>query len=71
MIQKLGKLKRRLVIRIITTPEFNNLAAGVFTARLAQNLVIKIDFGAKLQSLKKKITSNKTKNLLVQTEFKN
>ena len=44
--------------KYITTPEFNNLAAGVFTARLAQaNLVTKTDFDTKLESLNKKITS--------------
>ena len=44
--------------KYITTPGFNNLAAGVFTARLAQaNLVTKTDFDTKLESLNKKITS--------------
>ena len=48
--------------KCITTPEFNNLAAGVFAARLAQtNLVTKTDFDAKLRKLNKKINSNKTK----------
>ena len=56
--------------KYITPPEFNNLAAGVFTARLAQaNLVTKADFVTKLQSLNKKITSNKTEHLLVETEL--
>ena len=55
-----------------TTSEFTNLAAGVFTARLVQaNLVTKTDFDARLQSLNKKITSNKIKHLLVETEFQN
>ena len=41
--------------KYITTPEFNNLAAGVFTERLAQaNSVTKTDFDTKLQSLDKK-----------------
>ena len=57
--------------KYITTPEFNNLAAEVFTTRLAQaNLVTKTDFDTKLQSLNKKITSNKTKHLLVENELK-
>ena len=39
-----------------TTPEFNNLAAGVFTAGSAQeDLVTKIDFDNKLRNLAKKI----------------
>ena len=55
----------------ITTPEFNNLAAGVFTVRLAQaNLVRNTDFDTELQSLNKRITSNKTKHLLVENELK-
>ena len=58
--------------KYITTPEFNNLAAGVFTARLTQaNLVTKRDFDTKLQSLDKDINSNKTKHLLVENELKN
>ena len=52
--------------KYITTPEFNILAARVFNARLAKaNVVTKTDFDAKLQSLNKKINSNKTKHLLV------
>ena len=48
------------------------LAARVFNARLAQtNLVTKTNFDAKLQSLNKKIDTNKTKHLLVENEIKN
>ena len=55
----------------ITPPEFNTLAADVFNARLAQaSLVTKTDFDAKLSSLNEKITSNKTKHLLVENELK-
>ena len=58
--------------KYISTTEFNNLTARVFTARLAQtNLVTKTDFDNKLQSLDKNINSNKTKHLLVKTELKN
>ena len=57
--------------KYITTPEFNTLAASVFNARLAQaNLIKKTDFDAKLSSLKRKITSNKSKHLLVDNELK-
>ena len=57
--------------KYIATPEFNILAARVFNARLAQtDLVTKTDFDTKLQSLSKRITSNKTKHLLVENEFK-
>ena len=57
--------------KYITTPEFNKLAARVFTARLAQaDLVTKADFDTTLQDLSKRITSSKTKHLLVQNELK-
>ena len=50
----------------ITTPEFNNLAADVFNARLAQaNLITKTDFDATLSSLNRTITKNKSKKLLI------
>ena len=50
----------------ITTPEFNTLAADVFNARLTQaNLIPKTDFDAKLSSLTRKITVNKTKIYLL------
>ena len=39
--------------------------------RLAQaNLITKIDFDDKLSNFNKKITSNKTKHVLVENEFK-
>ena len=56
---------------ITTTPEFNTLAASVFNTRLGQaDLVIKTDFGTKLQDISKRIISNKSKYFLVKTEFK-
>ena len=46
------------------------MAADVFNERLAQgNLVTKTDFDAKLLSLNRKITSNKTKHVLVENEL--
>ena len=46
----------------MTAPEFNNLAAGDITARLAQaNLTKKTNFDDKLISLNQKINSKKTK----------
>ena len=55
----------------ITTPEFNTLAADFFNARLAQaNLITKTDFDAKLSSLNRKITSKKTRHLLIENELK-
>ena len=53
--------------KYITIPEFNKLLAEVFDARLKQaDLVTKTDFDDKLKSLYQKITSNKTKYLLVE-----
>ena len=53
--------------KYITTPEFNKLAADVFNVRLAQaNLIAKSDFDSKLSNLSVKITTNKTKHLLVE-----
>ena len=46
------------------------MAADIFNARLAQaNLITKTDFDAKLSSLKRKITQNKTKHLLIENEL--
>ena len=57
--------------KYVATPKINILAEGVFNARLAQaNLVTKIDFDTKLQSLDEKINSNKTKHLLLETGLK-
>ena len=51
--------------KYVATSEFNTLAANVFNARLAQaNLITKTEFGAKLSSLNRKITANKTKHFL-------
>ena len=55
--------------KYIDTPEFNNLAADTFNARLVQaNLITKTDFDTKLPILNRKITQNKTKHLLVENE---
>ena len=49
--------------KYITTLEFNTLAVSVFNVRLAQaNLITQTDFDAKLSSLSRKITSNKSKH---------
>ena len=56
--------------KYIDTPEFNTLAANVLNARLAQSkLITKTDFDAKLSSLNRKITKNKTKHLLAENEL--
>ena len=54
----------------IDTSDFNTLATNFFNARLAQaNLITKADFDAKLSSLNRKITQNKSKHLLVENEL--
>ena len=54
----------------IDISKFNTLAANVFNVRLAQaNLITKTDFVARLSSLNRKITNNKSKHLLVENEL--
>ena len=56
--------------KYIDTSEFNKLATNFFNARLVQaNLITKIDFDAKLSSLNRNITSNKSKYLVVENEL--
>ena len=51
--------------KYVATSEFNTLAANIFNSRLAQpNLITKTDYDAKLSSLNRKITANKTKHSL-------
>ena len=75
IIKKITEIEKKLTDhdhdKYSTTPEFNNLAARVFTTRLAQeNLVTKTDFHTKLISLNRKTNSNKTKHLLVENQLK-
>ena len=71
---KINEIKKKLTDhnhdKYISTSDFNTLAA-VFNARLAQaNLMTKTYFDAKLSSLNRIMTANKTKHLLVENEFK-
>ena len=67
---KMTEIEKNLADDYITTPKFNKLATDVFNSRLAQaNLKIKTDFDAKLSSLNRKITKNKSDHLLVQNEL--
>ena len=60
-----NKLNNHNHDKYVATSEFNTLAANVFNARLAQaNLITKTDFDAKLSSLNRKISANKTKHFL-------
>ena len=57
---KISEIEKKLTDydhnKFVTTPEFNNSVARVFTARLAQtDLVTKTDFDDKLRSLDQKI----------------
>ena len=56
--------------KYIATSELNKLAADIFNSTIAQtNLITKTNFDAKLSSLNRKITENKTKHLLVENEL--
>ena len=74
MTQKFSELSENLTNhnhgKYITIPEFNTLTADVFNARLTQVILItKTNFDAKLSSLNRKITSNKSKHLFVENEL--
>ena len=57
--------------KYIATADFNKLSTDVFNARLTQaNLITKTDFDAKLSSLNRKTAVNKSKQLLIENEFK-
>ena len=65
--QKLLVLKINLIFIIMINIL---IILDVFNARIAQaNLITKTDFHAKLSSLNKKISQNKTKPLLVKSEL--
>ena len=56
--------------KYITTSKFNTLATNAFNTRIAQvKLITKTDFDSKLSNLNRKITANKTKHLLVESEL--
>ena len=72
---KVNKIEKKITDhkhdKYTTTPKFNKLTAENFAARLAQeNLFTNRDFDDKLINLNKKFTSNKTKHLLVENQFK-
>ena len=64
-----NKLNNHNHDKYIDTQVLNTLAVNVFNARIAQaSLITKTDFDAKLSSLNRKITANKSKHLLVENE---
>ena len=57
--------------KYITTPEFNTMAAQVFSTRLTRaSLITKTESDDKLKSISDRFTKNKIKHLLVQNELK-
>ena len=57
--------------KYITTREFNKLTTENFKPRLAQsNLITKTNLGTELKKISDRVTSNKTKHLLVENELK-
>ena len=72
---KISDLEKKLTDhkhnKYITTPEFNKLTTENFAAKLKQeNLVTKTDFDNKPTSFNRKITSNKTRHLVIENELK-
>ena len=67
---KISELEKKLIDhnheKFITTPEFNTLAAVSYAKLAEANLITKTDFDAKLSSLNRKNTTNKSKQLLVE-----
>ena len=65
-----NKLTNHNLDKYHTTPKLLKSTADVFNARLAQaNLITKTDFDTKLLSRNWKITQNKTKYFLVESEL--
>ena len=73
---KIDEIEKKIIDhnhdKYITTPEFNTLAADVFNARLAAqtDLIRKPEFDFKLKGISHRVTTNKTKHLLVENELK-
>ena len=73
---KISDIEKKITDRnhdkCITTPEFNTMAASNFNARLAAktDLIRKPEFDFKLKGISDRVTKNKTKHLLVETELK-
>ena len=80
---KINKIEKKITScnhdKYITTQEFNKLTSENFAARLAQanlasktditDFIQKRDFDGKLKKLNKKVSSNKTKHVLVENEL--
>ena len=71
---KISDIKKKITDhnhdKYITTPEINRLTTENFKARLAQaNLISNSDLGTELKKNCDRVTSNKTKHLLVENEL--
>ena len=65
-----GKLNNHNYDKYIATPEFNKFSKEVFDARLKlANLITITDFDAELKDISDRVTSNKSKHLLVGKDF--
>ena len=64
-------VKNTLLLLNLYTPEFNILSARVFNTRLAKaNLETNAEFNFQLKKSSGRVTSNKSKHLLLETELK-
>ena len=75
-MQKINEIKMKLTDhnddKYITTPQFNQFTAQMFTSRLAQtNLIRKTDFDTKLMSFNGKFNSNKQNLSLLKMNLRN
>ena len=73
--KKISHIEKKIIDhnhdKYITTPEFNILAADVFNAKLAAqtDLIRKPEFDFELKGISDRVTKNKTKDLLVESEL--
>ena len=66
-----GKMNDHNHEKYITTPEFHTLSARIFDERLKlANLVTTADFNTALKKVSDRVTTNKTKDLLLENEIK-
>ena len=75
-MQKINEIKMKLTDhnddKYITTQQFNQFTAQMFTSRLAQtNLIRKTDFDTKLMSFNGKFNSNKQNLSLLKMNLRN
>ena len=70
-IEKYQKITDHNHDKYVTTVEFNRLTTENFKTRLAYaNLITKTNFDTELKKISERVTSNKSKHLLVENELK-